>query len=104
MAPLVSDALLARLDRALNRAGAPICDAWAPGASDAEIDEVFSALGVDVPEELRAWWRWHNGTSSSVVLLTPHRTPTSMQSAAKTFAIEHAAWQEYDFEQVLKAQ
>lgn len=42
---------------------APIVEVWAPGCTDEEIDARFAPLGIDLPEEARAWWRWHNGTS-----------------------------------------
>jgi hypothetical protein len=31
------------------------------GLSDAEIDELLLPVGINLPEEARVWWRWHNG-------------------------------------------
>lgn len=42
-----------------NRIG--IVHAWAPGLTDAEIDEIIAGTDLQLPEEVRTWWRWHNG-------------------------------------------
>jgi len=41
--------------------GAPVADRLRPGLSDVEIDEVLGPLGIDLPEEARVWWKWHDG-------------------------------------------
>ena len=56
--------LLTRFDDALRRAGASIVEYWAPGLTDAEIDEIAGRHRVVLPEEARVLWRWHNGVSS----------------------------------------
>ena len=44
----------------LRSGGALIVDALAPGLTDAQIDELLHPAGVDLPEEARVWWRWHD--------------------------------------------
>ncbi len=58
---LLNADILERVDSLLRSRNAPIADAWAPGLSDAEIDETIGRAGLEMPEELRVWWRWHNG-------------------------------------------
>jgi len=58
---LLTTDLLDRFEARLRGAGAPIVDAWAPGLTDAQIDELVRPLGIDLPKEARVWWRWHNG-------------------------------------------
>lgn len=48
-------------DTRLHAAGAPIADRLRPGATDAHIDAVTAGLGLSFPDELRAWYRWHDG-------------------------------------------
>jgi hypothetical protein len=38
-----------------------LADRWRPGLSDAQIDELLLPAGIDLPEEARVWWRWHDG-------------------------------------------
>jgi cell wall assembly regulator SMI1 len=41
-------------------------DQWdRPGLTDAQLDEATAALGLDLPEEARVIWRWHDGIESS---------------------------------------
>jgi hypothetical protein len=56
----LSDAL-SRLEAEWVRLGAPIAGLLRPGLSDDEIDGQTASLGLTVPPELRAWWRWHDG-------------------------------------------
>ena len=53
--------LLQELESQWRREGAPVAGLLAPGLSDAQIDELVEPLGIVLPEELRVWWRWHNG-------------------------------------------
>jgi cell wall assembly regulator SMI1 len=55
------EASLRRLEAAWRRQGAPILEHAAPGLTDAEIDDLMGPLDVELPEELRTWWRWHDG-------------------------------------------
>ena len=81
--------LLARFDAALWALGAPIVNAWAPGLSDEEIDALLLPLGIDLPEEARVWWRWHNGTREDASIIARHlwwRVPLSLRDAAEDHA------------------
>ena len=61
-APAVLDqALLDQFDARLRALGAGIVDGWAPGLTDDQIDALVRPIGIDLPEEARVWWRWHNG-------------------------------------------
>ena len=52
---------LADLEREWRLQGAPVAEKAAPGLTDAQIDVLMAPVGIDLPDELRAWWRWHNG-------------------------------------------
>src|SRR4051794_33668040 len=81
---------LAEFDERLRRMGAPLLRAWAPGASDARIDAAFLPLGVDLPEEARIWWRWHNGChpdARSEDALWSFRYPLSLEEAADAYSL-----------------
>jgi hypothetical protein len=82
---LLSDAALGEFVSELRRLGAPVADALAPGLTDAEIDELLAPLGIDLPEEARRWWRWHNGTDPHAPLASRmfgHRHLLSLQDEA----------------------
>lgn len=53
--------LLERLNRRLTDAGAILAARWRPGLSDEQIDDWLLPVGINLPEEARIWWRWHNG-------------------------------------------
>ncbi|WP_445149519.1 hypothetical protein [Baekduia sp. Peel2402] len=61
MTQLLDDQVLDEFTRALTSANAAITRNWAPGLSDAEIDALLQPHSLDLPEEARRWWRWHNG-------------------------------------------
>lgn len=63
MAITLDDELLAAFEARLRHVGAAVVGHFAPGLDDERIDELLAPLGVDLPEEARAWWRWHNGTA-----------------------------------------
>lgn len=52
--------LLERFASALRARGIPVDDLM-PGLGDDEIDEITGPVGLELPEEVRAWWRWHDG-------------------------------------------
>lgn len=58
---LLDDDLLDRFEAVLVADRIGIVQAWAPGLSDAEIDEITAATDLQLPDEVRRWWRWHNG-------------------------------------------
>lgn len=53
--------LLSRLDARLRDGGALMAEAFAPGLTDEQIDELLLPAGITLPEEARVWCRWHNG-------------------------------------------
>ena len=57
--------LLNRLEAAWRAQGAEIAGVLAPGLSNAEIDAIVAPTGLDLPDEARAWWGWHDGVSVS---------------------------------------
>jgi len=52
---------LAELERLLTRQRAPVVPRFQPPASDEALAAVESYLGTSLPDELREWWRWHDG-------------------------------------------
>lgn len=58
--------LLSELDRLWRGQGAAIADNALPGLTDDEIDALIDPLGLVLPEELRVWWRWHDGVRGSL--------------------------------------
>lgn len=89
MAVFLDVGLLERLDAELRALGAPIVDAWAPGITDEEIDAVLLPLDIDLPEEARVWWRWHNGTREDAAMIDRHlwrRFPMSLEATAELYA------------------
>lgn len=59
--------LLDELERRLRAFGAPIVDAFGPGLPVEEVRAVFDAEGLYAPDEVVAWWGWHNGATLSDV-------------------------------------
>lgn len=66
-APLLSGDLLNQLESRWRAQHAPLVEHLAAGLDDAQIDELTRPLGLRVPPEARAWWRWHNGVSSHAI-------------------------------------
>jgi hypothetical protein len=52
---------LVGLERAMREAGAPVADAFRPGASKEMLDLAAAEFGFALPAELRTWWQWHDG-------------------------------------------
>lgn len=63
-ARLLDDTLLKQFDEVLGSLGAPISRAWRPGLSEAQIDALLQPADLDLPEEARTWWRWHDGAEA----------------------------------------
>jgi cell wall assembly regulator SMI1 len=85
----------AQLEAAWRRAGAPIADALAAGATPETLQALEEQAGLKVPPELVAWWSWHDGvvrtgegpTYEPQAMISPR---WSMLSATEAFA-EHAS-------------
>ena len=83
---MLDDALLAALETHWSKQSAPIAGALAPGLSDEQISATTAPLDLDLPEEARRWWRWHNGVvpeaeGSQAVLLGPGLQYLSLERA-----------------------
>jgi hypothetical protein len=106
--PLLSVSLLERFEAALRSVRAPIVEHWAPGASDAEIDEALGPLGIDAPAEGRLWWQWHNGVrvgaTASALQLVPRREPLAVASSAQVLARTSATLRKAGRDDLVQAQ
>ena len=57
-------AALAEIEDIWQTRNLPILRHLQPGLTDGEIDELTAPIGLTLPGEARAWWRWHNGVTS----------------------------------------
>lgn len=78
---LLDGELLAQFESAVRAKGINL-DTLTPGLTDIEIDRIVEPWGLQLPEEVRTWWRWHNGgpVGTSVYLL-PHRAMLNLKEA-----------------------
>jgi hypothetical protein len=53
--------LLDELERELDRQGSPFSSLAEPPVAPWRIDEAEERVGFPFPDELRAWWMWHDG-------------------------------------------
>lgn len=89
-APALLDAdLLRRFEAILREKRIGIVDAWAPGLTDQQIDDIIAPTHLQLPEEARVWWRWHNGRRDGSPPLSweivPNRDLTSLGLAASAY-------------------
>lgn len=98
MARLLDKELLADFERALESVGARITRFWAPGISDQEMDRLSAPVDIDLPEEARVWWRWHNGFVPSASPLdrdlTPRRPLLDLEMSIEEYAAVRAEMRE----------
>ncbi len=90
----VDRAFLEHFGERVRATGAPIADAWAPGASEEHIDTLLAPLGIDLPGEARLWWGWHNGLRPDVPVLDRYlgtREPLPVEYAAQFYEQEAGA-------------
>jgi len=57
---------LERILSSLTQLGRPVASLFQPGLQDAEIDRLSAGLPFELSEELRAFYRWRNGTRIAV--------------------------------------
>jgi len=66
-----------------------IVEAWAPGLTDPQIDEIIGPADLELPEEARVWWRWHNGThhghAPDRLAIVPGRDLVALQGAVAVY-------------------
>lgn len=117
MPPVVSDSmddLLARFEGLLSQRAPNVLAAMQPGLSDGQIEALESQYGLKLPPDLRALYRWRNGTApnSTLNVFPNHRfvpldracadretlrqqvrgTTAAQQRAHATFAGHRDAW------------
>jgi hypothetical protein len=68
MARMLDDELLGGLDRRWREQSPALLERIAPGLSDEEIDRLAEPLGVALPEEVRRWFRWQDGSAGRQVI------------------------------------
>lgn len=86
----LSQDLLDRFEARVRAVGAQIVDAWAPGLADERIDALLEPMGIELPEEARVWWRWHNGFIASSAQRSREITPARWLMDLETAADEYA--------------
>jgi len=57
--------LLDRFEAVLHSLGAPVAELMRPGLPDEKIDDLIAPTGLTLPDELRIWWRWHDGADEA---------------------------------------
>jgi cell wall assembly regulator SMI1 len=60
---MLTEQLFDRLSATWRDHGVPIEDALVPGGAVESFTSDDGALHVDLPDELRTWWSWHDGAS-----------------------------------------
>jgi hypothetical protein len=65
MSRSVVQAALRRYEVALRSLGAPVVANLRPGISSAEVRKLEDRFGVELPDEVRAVWEWHNGVEGA---------------------------------------
>jgi hypothetical protein len=58
---LLDDDLLDEFEAILRSHRIGILKAWAPGLIDEQIDAVIASTDLQLSDEVRTWWRRHNG-------------------------------------------
>lgn len=88
---LLDDDLLDEFEAVLAAHRIGIIEAWAPGLTDEEIDETIATTDLQLPDEVRTWWRRHNGLVSHDVpvdqihLVPSNREPMSLGNAVACY-------------------
>jgi cell wall assembly regulator SMI1 len=62
MARMLEDKQLRRFETLLHKHDVPIEKWTRPGLTEAQIETAIKPLGLRLPQEVRIWWRWRNGT------------------------------------------
>lgn len=82
---LLSPEILGDFEAQLRARRIGIVEAWAPGLTDAQIDKIIGPADLQLPEEARVWWRWHNGTrhgqAADRLAILPGRDLVGLQEA-----------------------
>jgi len=89
-ARLLDNDLLDEFEAVLKARRIGIFEAWAPGLTDDDIDEIIAGSDLLLPEEVRVWWRRHNGRRQEIRrpgtwALVPGREPLSLQDVVRSY-------------------
>jgi hypothetical protein len=74
MSSIVDQQLIDAFDQRLRAQGVPWLAERPPGLTDEEIDRIAAPLGYALPEEVRRWYRWHNGSAGWDLVLSRVQT------------------------------
>jgi hypothetical protein len=74
MTSIVGQQLIDDFDQRLRAQGVPWLAERPPGLTDEEIDRIAAPLGYALPEEVRRWYRWHNGSAGWDLVLSRVQT------------------------------
>lgn len=80
---LLDEVMLTRFEATLRGLGVPVDD-LEPGLTDDAIDALTMPEDLHLPDEVRAWWRWHNGPPQGRSVsseLLPTRAMLSLREA-----------------------
>ncbi len=80
-------ALLGTLEEEASAAGAPTKGGFAPGLPSGEVERQLAAVGLAPPEELSAWFAWHDGAneSSAAHRLIPGLVVASLADCVRSY-------------------
>jgi hypothetical protein len=67
---MLDDRLLNDLEQRWRDQSPALLQRLRPGLADAEIDRVAEPLGYTIPEEVRRWYRWHNGSTGYPIMFS----------------------------------
>jgi hypothetical protein len=70
MPRMLDQELLGELDRRWREQSPALVGRLDSGLADAEIDLLAEPLGYTLPEEVRRWFRWHNGSTNRPIIFT----------------------------------
>ena len=98
MPTLLSLSLLDEFESRLRAEGLVAVRSLASGLTDAEIDALTGVHGIELPEEARVWWRWHNGSHAKVGdpawYFLPFRQIFTLEYALSEYADERCLMRE----------
>lgn len=71
----------------LRAQGVPVDEWKCPGLTSDQADEVLAPLGLRLPSEGRAWWRWHDGPTPEGrgLLFGPGKFCVSLEKAVEIY-------------------
>jgi hypothetical protein len=84
--PTGAGATLVAFEQRLRAVGAPVAQVLAPGIPEERVREVLEPLGMDPPQELVAWYAWHDGLTTP----TPHWPGEALLMAWHPYSLEQA--------------